>query len=188
MIDVQGYTFQKSFIAKEMTIVALDGGCGGQDVLMHIMASPPFGRELFLSNELKSVFWLEHHHHKIQWEDGDVNYSDLFADLRRVVHDAEALYVKGSEKSKFIRDVTGKFTIDLDELDCPRADLLPEPDLEESDSPKLCSYYNHRGVKHPKSSLVQALKYKQWILGLFPKPAADHDEDELSSSMSKLKI
>ena len=101
-----------TFIIKELTIVDLYG----QDVY-HFLVKPPFDKTVLSDDEQKSVWWLENFHHKIHWDDGMFEYDEFFVDLRKITREADILYVKGREKALFLESVTGKFTIDLDNLD-----------------------------------------------------------------------
>ena len=122
IIDLQGFRHDHYSIIRELTIVDIDS-----HNVVHSLAKPPFDKAILSSAEQKNVCWLERNHHKIQWGDGTCEYSEVFAGLRRAIRDAHTFYVKGSEKALFIRNVTGKFTLDLDLLGCPRANMLPSP-------------------------------------------------------------
>ena len=78
-------------IIKELSILDL---CS-QNV-SHFLAKPPFDRAILSDDEQKSIFWLEHYHHKIAWEDGVFEYDELFANLRKIIRDADIIYIKGS--------------------------------------------------------------------------------------------
>lgn len=158
IIDVQGYSHDRSFIIKELTIIQLYS-----ENVHHFLVKPPFDKAILPSDEQKSILWLENFHHKIKWEDGSHEYGEVFSDLRKTIRDADIIYVKGSEKALFIQSITGKFTIDLDKLHCPKANQLPIPKLW---SKLTCSYYNH-STCDVKCSLLQALKFKEWLLNLF---------------------
>jgi len=158
VIDFQGFSHNRSYILKELTITDLDA----QNVL-HFMAKPPFDKDILSDVEKNNVLWLENHHHKIKWEDGVFEYSEVFANLREAIRNADILFVKGGEKCQFIRQVTGKTTIDLNDLDCPRACALPTPLLW---STLCCSYYAHSSLETP-CSLLQALKFNEWLNTLF---------------------
>lgn len=158
IIDVQGYSHDHSFIIKELTITQLYS-----ENVYHFLVKPPFDRAILSNDEQRCISWLENSHHKIKWEDGNCEYGEVFSDLRKTIRNADIIYVKGSEKTLFIQSVTGKFTIDLDKLDCPKASRLPIPKLWDR---LTCSYYNH-STCDVKCSLLQALKFKEWLLNRF---------------------
>ena len=151
VIDFQAYNYDRSYIIKELCIINLD-----TNHVLHFLARPPFDRSVLSSDEEKRVSWLENYFHKIKWEDGADEYSDVFASLRQCVRNAKILYVKGRERALFIQHVTGKFTMDLDQLDCPPASSLPALN-------SCCHYYTHSNSPHSKCALYQALKFKDWL-------------------------
>ena len=166
IVDFQGFEFDRSFVIKELSIVKLYG----QNVF-HFMAKPPFNKAILSDDEQKCVSWLENHHHKIKWEDGHFEYDELFANLRETVRDANVIFIKGRERALFLQNVTGKMTVDLDQLDCPRATNLPVPELW---STLTCSYYTH-STTDGVCSLLQALIFKEWLKNLFQRGVDEVD-------------
>ena len=167
IIDLQGFSHNQSYIVKELTVIDLYS----QNV-SHFLVKPPFDKSILSDGEQKSVSWLENYHHKIAWEDGMFDYDEVFADLRKIIRDADIIYVKGCEKTLFIRKITGKFTVDLDKLDCPGACMLPIPQLWRTVG---CNYHNHSNYDGV-CSLFQAMKFREWLLDLFQ---GGHDEVDL---------
>lgn len=167
IFDFQGYNSDDgSFIIKEITIVDIH-----ENEILHYLVSPPFDASFLSEKELKRVQWLEKFHHRINWDEKGIEYSQLFSIIREAVKNADVLYVKGSERTTFLRKITGKLVIDLDHLDCPKASCLP--DISKNFTcPHTTHWYgdNQSGV----CSLVQALKFKTWLKELF-----DKSEDEL---------
>ena len=162
VIDVQGYSVEKSFLIKELSIVNLDS-----ENVLHFLVKPPFNRKLLSYDDQRCVSRLQYNYHKISWDDGVFDYSEVLMNLLRATQNARVIYVKGMEKAAIIRKLTGKFTIDLDELHCPRAIYLPTPRLV---NVLTCSYYSHSSSDaNCKCSLLQALKYKEWIIALFER-------------------
>ena len=139
VIDVQGFAIENSFIIKELSIVSLNS----QNVF-HFLAEPPFNKEILTNDEHEQVSWLQNHHHLIKWEDGVLEYFEIFENLREAIRDADVLYAKGREKATFIQKATGEFTIDLDQLDCPRADCLPKPKSSQTFWHALTTHIHHR--------------------------------------------
>lgn len=165
IIDIQGFNGDdNSFIIKELTIADLYG-----DRILHYLVLPPFDISFLTEKEKKYVSWLQKFHHKIQWNDGQLEYNQVFSILREAVRDADILYIKGSERAAFLRRITSKYVIDLDLLDCPRASCLPMPEVANTVS---CNYKSHAintygTEQNGICSLVQALKFKLWLRNLF---------------------
>ena len=172
IIDFQGFHCENdSYIIKELTIIDLD-----RDYVLHHLVLPPFDVSLLNEKEQKQVYWLQKYYHKINWNDGQLEYNQLFATLRNAVKDASVIYVKGSERASFLRKVTSKFVIDLDKLDCPRACHLPLPKISKM---MECCYKTHSFDCQDSGicSLERALKYKFWLRNFF-----DNGVDEVDFS------
>lgn len=178
IVDFQGFSYEKSFIIKELAIVDVDD----EDQTWHYMVLPPFDLSFLSEEELKKVHWLQKHHHKIEWNDGFLEYHELFPILRHIFKDVGVLYVKGSERAEFLRKITGNYVVDLDELECPRASSLPTPEITKT---LTCSYKTHSPEEKDSGicSLLHALKYKIWLKKLFSEPI-----DEVDFLFSKCQI
>ena len=162
VIDIQGFAIVNSFIVKELSFVSLNS-----QKVFHFLVKSPFNKEYLSKDEQRQVSWLQTHHHMIKWEDGVFKFSEMIADLRRAIRDADVLYAKGREKAAFIQMITGKFTIDLDQLDCPRANCLPKSKLS---NVITCNHDSHMLPNAgTKCSLFQALKFKEWLAYLFKR-------------------
>ena len=135
--------------------------------IIHCLAKPPFSSDLLTENESKCVDFLQLHYHKIHWDAGTMDYHEMFSIIRNTIRDARIIYVKGSERTSFLRKTTSKFVIDLDQMECPKAKNLPDSHLHEK---VLCSYPTHERSIPAKGrgicSLDQALKFTRWIRDL----------------------
>ena len=78
--------------------------------------------------------------------------------------------------------MTGKLTIDLDKLDCPRASVLPIPELWRTVGYNYHNHFNYDGV----CSLFQAMKFKEWLLDLFQRGIDEVDLQILFSILFKI--
>lgn len=174
IFDFQGFNLDDgSFILKEITIVDIYA-----DKILHYLILPPFDINFLSDKELRRVLFLQNYHHKISWVDGLLEYGEIFHIIRKAVRDADILYVKGSERAAFLRKITGKLVIDLDQLECPKASCLP--DIAGN---VTCHYKTHSRVDGENDgnggggvcSLVQALKFKSWLRDLFEKPEDEVD-------------
>lgn len=158
VVDIQGFNIEEaneySLIIKEITIVDL-----ATDNISHFLASPPFHQSYLTDTELKRANWLQKHHHKLLWNDGQFEYSEVMKMVREAIKDADFLFIKGRERALFLQRLTGKTVVDLDRMECPRAYSIPLPEIAMR---VTCAHPPHdKGVGI--CSLQQALKFSAWL-------------------------
>ena len=140
VVDVQGFkTSANQFTPKELAVY--DGNrCS------HHIFKPPFPWASLQSEFQKQATWLIRNHHCIAWEEG-FTPQFLFSEiLRRETRDADAVYVKGLEKSTFIRKHINKPVVEIAEQPA----LLPmEPScFYHSNSLCYCALSNVKHLYH----------------------------------------
>jgi hypothetical protein len=97
----------RSFVIKELSIVnnwtlAADS----------FIFAPPYDSDVQRTN-----IWLEENLHGIKWSDGDVPYSSLSSILTKYIDRCEAVFVKGKDKFKTIKQLLPTSNlIDLESL------------------------------------------------------------------------
>lgn len=109
IVDVQGFkTSDKTFSPKELATY------DGRMVSHHIFRAPfPFNT---LPKHLQQqANWLANNHHCIEWDEGFTPAFLFPKVLQRLVQDANVVYVKGPEKTKFLRNYTNKHIIEIEE-------------------------------------------------------------------------
>lgn len=175
VIDLQAAyysTHLKAYIIKELTLVSLDNPYR----VLHFLVKPPHEEHMLSFCAQFSVDWLRRNHHHIEWSDGDIDEELMFKTLTSEIASAKMLYVKGKEKSDFIRRKTGKPVTNLDAIDCPQAKNLEMPYI---DTTLYCPLEQHNCMfkkkysfsspsfesfpSKPVCSLVQALKFHKWL-------------------------
>lgn len=118
VIDVQFVKdkFNKH-IPKEVTIVSLN-----QEFLAHWIITPPHHHTTQLpSNVIRQNNWLKHHHHGLDWHDGNVTKSSLIRSLREICGNCEFVYVRGLYKKIWLLETITNNIIDLscERFKCP---------------------------------------------------------------------
>lgn len=153
VIDFQAFkSLSNEFVLKELAIVGVR-----KNIIHHFFIKPPssvVGRELG-----KRVQYITRHIHNIPWNYGHIELEEALHILNDILKDASVVYVKGSERAKFLKkcifwDVK---IIDLDHLGCPNADFLPSALLQ------VCMFRGHFKTNY-RCALKNAQKYKQWIV------------------------
>ncbi len=158
IIDFQSFKdYQNRFILKELAIVS----CGANKTV-HCIIKPPYSFDSLFPERKQQVQWLKENYHGIDWADGYITPRAAMALFRETVKDGEILLIKGSERCKFLQHLFPmKTVIDLDELGCPPAKILPEI----LDAPQ-CFHYNHIpsnvAYKDYVCSLKNICKFKVW--------------------------
>lgn len=172
ILDFQAFKDEKNrYIVKEIAILAVR-----TDELGHCLIKPPFAASKLYGDKKASIDYLTDVYHGIIWEDGYMNFTDTVSMLKDMTRNAKHLYIKGSERAKFIRKLLGKTTIDFDTLNCPRTKYLSS----EAASPD-CFYYRHSPSSHTyfeACSLRRVYKLKKWYLEYLEKSTIASAKDE----------
>lgn len=146
IVDVQGFKGPiHEFILKELSIVRL-GDKNAEPATLFF--GSPYAWDTLPDRYKMTNKWLERHYHGISWDYGSIPYSLIKIIIGALLQDARTVYVKGHEKTRWLKKFLDSSTeiIDMDTLDCPSLHKLPKcrPD---------CYYYNHR--RHHDRSTMQ---------------------------------
>lgn len=152
VIDIQCYqSDDPTFIVKELAIVDVTGQ------QKHWMFKPPsYGNPYSPPNR-----WVYRNLHGINWEDGDMDYSEFDNVLKDETKNYTYLYVKGVEKSKFLGDIMEKTVYNLQDFGCPSLKQL----CKQHYSTK-CDY--HCGTKY-NCALHFSKILVHWLLNNYSK-------------------
>lgn len=143
VIDLQGFISNEGrFIPKEVAMMGIE-----EFKLQHWIIKPPYSRTVFNEFAIKSVEWIEKHHHGILWEEGDVSHKDLRTLLIDKTRGYNILFVKGSLKAQYLEEILSRHVVDLESMGCPALKCLDEfkgKCLHEkhSDPSKICALQN----------------------------------------------
>lgn len=122
-----------------------------------VLFAPPYDR-LHLHPKIQKInTWIENHHHRIRWNDGNVPYKDLVRIVSQTCSDFSTVYTKGSEKTTFLRQYHGE-VIDLDNIQAPAVPSSFKPSVQ-------CPVPHHQPDTTPlfHCALRKALFYADWI-------------------------
>lgn len=100
VVDVQGFKASNNeFVFKEVAIVHLE-----EDAIPSVFFfKPPFKWNKLLPKNKSINHWLELNYHGLAWTSGDISYKELNDIMKLALINAKRVYVKGSEKTKWIR-------------------------------------------------------------------------------------
>ena len=129
------------YIVKELSVVDMYYYSSS-----HWLFKPPKtdGRDL---KSLKTNYWLSKNLHFLNWEDGYIEYEELFVIMSFIALNYNRVYVKGLQKknvlSKFISESK---VINLEDYGCPKlATLIPRivnvHCINHSKTSKACTHY-----------------------------------------------
>lgn len=116
VIDVQGFYFNKEFIAKEVSISTYDSH------VTTFLIQPPFEESKLTIQDKTTNNWLYYNHHGLKWEDGDSTLMTVIEYIHSLKKRKNCIfYAKGLEKIRWIQRLFGYDTIlyNLDDLNCP---------------------------------------------------------------------
>ena len=159
IVDFQAFKDDcNNFILKEISILSVHS-----NVSMHCIIKSPFDLEELSSKKQREVKWLTDYHHGIKWKAGYINPDDAIQSLLDTTEDASLILSKGSERTSFLKKVTKKPILNLDEIHCPPAKFLPTVD-----SYFMCMLREH-SMKNIRShgyvcSVLATFQYKTWYL------------------------
>lgn len=133
-VDVQGFmTADKTFTPKE--VAAYDGIRSS-----HFVFKAPFPFTLLPQHLQQQATWLMSNHHCIPWSEGFTPVHMFPQILDRLLQDVEVVYVKGREKSDFIRKHTNKQVLEIDEQ--PALNAMQASCIHHSRSVCYCALSN----------------------------------------------
>lgn len=111
VVDVQGFkTTKTTFVPKELAVY---DGCR----LSHYIFKPPFAFHMLDDFHKKQAKWLIKNHHCISWEIGFTPaycFPSIFQRLTNT-SDVTHIYVKGKEKADYLKTLTRKPIVELEE-------------------------------------------------------------------------
>lgn len=185
VVDFQAFKDKyNKFILKEIAIISIH-----VNQIVHLMVLPPYPFKALPPSKQREADWLTKHMHSISWNSGYVSHELAVSLLRAVITRAHTLFIKGSERKSYLQRLMPlKKVIDLDTLNCPKADAILRP----VDAP-ICFYSPHwknAGMDAYACALDRAYKFKIWLKlyssinstsrGINSEPQSFTDSDDYS--------
>ena len=152
VVDFQAFkTLDNYFIIKELCIVNVD-----KNYYIHVMVKPYTSYANLHNNEFKKrINFLTNNVHGILWNSGYVNEEVAIDLLRNNLKNARTVYIKGSERVEFLRDVLYQYDVRVKDLD-----IFNFRGIDEMEFP-CCNYtYRHCQLRCAKR---KALAYAYWL-------------------------
>jgi hypothetical protein len=147
ILDFQGFkNEQNKFVVKELAIISTDGNLYELQLFQ-----PPCHFNELPDSVKKQVIWLEKQFHGLYWGSGHKHYNEL-EDVFRGVNLEGKVYVKGTEKEAFVKELLKNFpvtVINIEDLGCPGLNILkkqmqkaPLKPCSFNHNSKNCAYLN----------------------------------------------
>lgn len=133
IVDVQGFkTETNEFIIKEIAILC-------DKKVQVFLIKPPYPFYDLTKKERLQVSWIERHR-KIYWNEGEVLYSKHKTLIANILRDKN-IYVKGSEKTEWLKIFTNYDVNNLEDKGCPSL-LSLQKQYENCNDLYSCIYHN----------------------------------------------
>lgn len=129
IIDVQGFKSEDNFIPKELAAY------NGQQ-LAHYIFRIPFPLNSLPQNLQRENKWIMENCHGLDWKEGFTPLYQFKNIVLNLSEKADVIYVKGREKTNYIKEYTKKEVVELDE----------QPALPEL-SPKCVYHHQPKNIK-----------------------------------------
>lgn len=116
IIEFEGFQLHPhSFIVKELSFYAIDDGRHNRWTFL-----PPSSWKKLSSKKRQSYAWVTRNCHLMKWKSGNLPYSQLRRILLSLFASFTTIYTKGPEKAKFLKKLSGREILDLNQLGCPK--------------------------------------------------------------------
>ena len=137
------------YLIKEMSVIDTDAWATQHWIFKH------YNNAQNITNR-RTNKWLEHHHHGLSTEYGDVEYEELDRILNSLKF--EYIYVKGEQKQKLIAEFIPQTTvINIEEMGCPRLNQL----CTENNLP--CCIF-HMGLNPKQCTFYKIFALRKWFI------------------------
>lgn len=134
VLDVQGFKIKNNkFIAKELA--AFDGL-----KISHYIFKAPFPITYLPQDLHKQADWLMNNHHCINWSEGFTPLYQFGSILKHLTENVKCIYVKGKEKSEYIKKYSLAPVIEIEEQ--PALNRAEPSCLNHLKSPCVCALTN----------------------------------------------
>lgn len=108
-LDVQGFKLERNkFLPKELAL--FDG-----IRICHYVFKPPFNLNYLPPDLVQQATWLMNNHHCIDWEIGFTPVHNFSEIMKTLTANVETVYVKGKEKTEYVRKYSSATVIELAE-------------------------------------------------------------------------
>lgn len=158
------------FVMKEFAVVGIHN-----NLIVHCVTKPPSNMKFIdipdLSFFKQNVKFCTRFIHGLRWDDGYMPLEDAYQMLKDILRDADTIYCKGSERCMYLSQLLARTVLDLDCLDCPKANQWPPYPGNQVQLLLTCPYRSHQPgccqnehniSRYRRCALHSALKYRDW--------------------------
>lgn len=173
VVDIQGMRGKDSeFIPKEIAVVTLNNSYWA-----HWITSPPCHFGELPENSRKQNNFVSKYYHGLEWFEGDASLKQVYANLREISRRSRNIYTRGHEKMSFLRDVTSRDIINLEDYaDAPSYAFMPKSER------KCLKHALLNGTNAEHCAMTQASQIKNWLCKYNLLKEKKRKEEEKNSS------
>lgn len=143
----------RDFVIKELCVITVEDN----PVTTRMTFRPPYNKNRLPPAIIRRNLWVSRHLHGLPWDLGEQLYSDMYQDLRRLTADAQTIYCKGEEKSKFLTGILARSVTELAAIGCPKAADIP------NDPSKFKRCERHIRFYNLSCAQEKGLKFANWV-------------------------
>lgn len=129
IVDLQG--FKKAFnefVLKELAITSVGPDAHGEVQQRCFIFEEPFSMHLLPYKYQRVNTWLTRHHHGLPWDSlGERSYDEIEDTLKDILDGVTRVFVKGEEKKQWLKELVGRSTPvieNLEDLGCSKLSNL----------------------------------------------------------------
>ena len=150
-----------TFVVKELAIVS-------DNYRTHLVFKPPYDRSLLGAKAQRTARWLKRHMHRIDWDEGGVNYNRYL--IQALCSPFDVVYTRGLDKVRFLSMFHGNVM----ELPCEKYQLYEED--------AQCPLPQHQDVSVP-CALHSALRGYKSLKGCDPTSVCKNGASSVEPSL-----
>ena len=178
VLDFEGFRHKKTgFIIKELSVQSKNFS----DTLLFL---PPLSFTELSASEQRIHSWVSKFLHGIQWENGTYPYSyiETYFVLLAIRFQSAVFYAKGTEKCIKIEELLKRPVKNLEEIDCPKIELLS------SENPTSCEFHSNKTSFRQRSRHCAKKKASAFLDWLEQRNEAINSTDKFISKFDHLQL
>lgn len=162
--DIQCFkSLANNYIMKEVCVVGVDNG-----VFFHCIVKPPTCYDRLSPEMKKRVDYVTKNIHGLPWDNGSIEEKDVIKKIRKILRKADRVYIKGSERVQYLRnilDFPDDIVIDLDIFDYRGSRQLTDRFRFQK-----CSKYETAHTTYDRCAVKKALTFRAYLLKHLERP------------------
>nr|CAI5841914.1 unnamed protein product [Callosobruchus analis] len=174
LVDIQGFHFENDFHPKEVTIEL-------SSKRTSFLFKPLVPLKDVKASDLKCLRYVESKIHGIPYHSGYIEYTDINKMFKKYLfHDVDRVYIRGSQKARFLQDICKKLSILCQIVDVAKFDGTGQAST--TYEPAITRCPNHRDGKYSCTETNVAILHDWLYKFLITFTVTFHTEDKNSET------